>query len=304
MAMKLKESLMAKTMTKNENIYQTLFVNRNPESIKSDYGRNLIFGGSTSFPNAPIIAASFSSVSGVGYTGIAVPEETYIVAASRAPLTCVFENFKTIDECFMVKGNDDLLNHCLKTYSSILFGNGIKNDKRNYEFLCYLIRNYEGNLVIDATGLTLLSEYGCQILKEKKDKENIILTPHLGEANKIFGTSIESRNPQDYQEAALSFTKEFSVSILLKSYHSAICSREKFRILDTPKTPCLGKAGSGDGLAGLLSGLLSYGTKSFEISEIISFSDFLIHTAAKKCEETQSKGTADILTVLSYLKTH
>ena len=63
----------------------------------------------------------------------------------------------------------------------------------------------------------------------------------------------------------------------------------------SPQTPSLSKAGSGDGLAGYIAGLLSYATKWYKKEDIILFADKMIHEAAYLSQEEESEGIANIL---------
>jgi NAD(P)H-hydrate epimerase len=288
-------------MKTNAEVYNQLFVNRDPSSNKSDYGRNLIIGGSRQYPGAPMISASFSSCSGVGYTALAVPDSIYQATISRMPLTCIMELIPNKDECFLVPQNDQEKKNIMK-YDSILFGNGVKDDKANYDFLSFLIEKYEGRLLIDATGLRLLSEYGEDVLLKKKPKSFIVLTPHLGEACSLFNMKTKSNKSQDYLEKTNEFTLKYQVTILLKSSISYLCQSGKNILLASPETPSLAKAGSGDGLAGFLSGVLAYGVKWFNEIELIAFVNDFIHIKAHECEEEQPAGFINILNILKTLR--
>ena len=281
-----------------ELMIKRLYWEREPNGIKSDYGRSWIIGSSRLFPNATAIAALLCSKAGNGYTAISVPEEVYQIVATRVPMTDIFECLETKNDDFV----DENISNQLKKYNSILIGNGMKVSKANYDFMTNIIREYEGNLIIDASALTMLSEYGIDVLKQHKTNCRILLTPHLGEANKLFKTDIKSRDPEDYLEIALSFSKTYDVSILLKSYKSILIADNSYQRMDVGSTPSLGKAGSGDGLSGYLCGLLSYGEKYFSYSQLIEFGDWMIHCAAKKVEDEKSSGFSSILDVVDGIK--
>jgi ADP-dependent NAD(P)H-hydrate dehydratase / NAD(P)H-hydrate epimerase len=279
-----------------DKIISDLYLKRDPKSNKSDYGRALLIGGSAEYPGAILIAASFAALSGDGYNALAVPSSIYPVVASRVPLTFVYENFFTFEDGFPIPGNEEKLAECCKRYSSILIGNGLKDCERNYLFLAKIIEEYEGILVIDATGLALLAEYGIEVLARKQKNSTIILTPHSGEAAKLFGVKLLKRDPSAYRTLATAFAKKHQVYILLKSYKSILVEPDgKATSSSYGPTPSLAKAGSGDGLAGYLTGLLAYGTKKETASEVIFFADEMIHRSAKTAEEKKSPGLASIL---------
>jgi NAD(P)H-hydrate epimerase len=279
-------------------IIRDLYWERDPKSLKSDYGKALLIGGSLAYPGSIVIAAQFAALAGDGYNALALPHSIYPIAAARAPLSAIYENFKVAGDSYLIDENLEELSRCLRSYSSVLFGNGIYDSKANYDLLSYLIASYGGLLVIDATGLALLAEYGVEVLKKKKTESTIILTPHLGEAARLLKVDQKTKDPEAYEELGSAFAKEYGVYLLLKSYRSLLIdpSGTTFASEYAP-TPSLGKAGSGDGLAGYLTGLLAYGTKKESVTDLILFADALVHEGAALAEDEKSPGVASILSV-------
>ena len=62
----------------------------------------------------------------------------------------------------------DKLKESIKDLDSLAFGMGLGNDEYLVEVLTFLIKNYTGNLIIDADGLNALSKMDLNIIKEKK----------------------------------------------------------------------------------------------------------------------------------------
>ncbi len=275
---------------KFKEMIETIYFNRKSDSIKTDYGRTLLIGGSVEYPNAILISASLAGVSGCGYITIGVPQSIYPIVATKSELPCTFLTpFPSNDACLF---ETTYLNKTLQSTTSILFGNGIRNCEENKKTLTYLLHEFSGNLIIDATGIELFSQ-----IKVENKKPKILLTPHLGEAKKLFSTSIKSRNPYDYEEMAKEYCKKNDVNILLKSNISLLVdSNGTSYSSEYGSSPSLAKAGSGDGLAGYLAGLLAYATKTYTFPEIILFGDKMIHHAAKKFEDRFGSGLGNILT--------
>ena len=137
---------------------------------------------------------------------------------------------------------------------SLAFGMGLGNDSRLEEVLEFLIKNYTGNLIIDADGLNTLSRMKLEILKDKVC--NIILTPHVKEFSRLCCRDIEQikKNPLPL---VLEFAKEYQVMVLLKG-HTTTISDGVDTYLVTTGCPGMATAGSGDVLSGILVGLLGY----------------------------------------------
>jgi hydroxyethylthiazole kinase-like uncharacterized protein yjeF len=273
---------------------EELYLRRDPKGIKSDFGRVLLIGSSLCYPLAILIAEKAATKVGNGYVALAVTKDVFPIAAQRCSLTTIFEQIENRDDSFLAKDDLGLM---VNKYDAILFGNGVSETKANYEFLRRLIQVYQHRLILDATALSLLAKYGAEILDEKCVGSTILLTPHLGEANRLFKTERKSRNPADYLEDAISFNRKHHTMILLKSYQSYLVDEEEGILSDTSSSPSLAKAGSGDGLAGYLAGVLAY-PFACNIKDGILFADHMVHLAANKAEHELTVGGSNILSAL------
>src|SRR5574344_33761 len=260
-------------------------LHRDPHSNKGDYGRALIIGGSASYPFAPAIAARFATAMGPGYVALALGKENLAFTANRVPLSCVFPE-------------DALL--MSNRYSAILFGNGLENNAKNQKILLTLLKDYEGVLVIDATGLEILKEV---TFAGKNDRSKIILTPHLGEARRLLNSEVLSKDPEAYVAEAQAYSEKNDVLILLKSYRSILLQKGEAPLpSDYEATPSLAQAGSGDALAGLFVGLLARSNPECSLSEKILYGDELFHRAARLREKEHPYLAGDIETLIPYLE--
>ena len=277
-----------------EEMVDKLYFHRDDNAIKSDNGKSLLIGSSKNFPNATLIAADSAILSGNGYDAVSVPDEIYPIAFSRLSPLCIYEGIPNKKGEF----ESDIDFSFLKKYDSVLYGNGALVSKKNHQFLNRLISETNKNLVLDASALRMLSQYGADVLKNKKAETRILLTPHLGEANSLLNAGIHSRNPMDYLEKAAAFCEKHQVYMLLKSVSSILVSPEKkYVVSDYSSTPSLGKAGSGDGLSGYITGLLSFAEKYFSYLDIICFGDKMIHLSMKALEKKSSPALHSILSL-------
>ena len=148
---------------------------RNIDSNKGDFGKTGIYGGSIEYSGALKLAyLSLSSLrSGCGISRVLVKKEV---------LPLLGPNILEQTLCVLPDYNNnfyDKLKESIKDLDSLAFGMGLGNDEYLVEVLTFLIKNYTGNLIIDADGLNALSKMDLNIIKEKKC--NILLTPHLKE---------------------------------------------------------------------------------------------------------------------------
>ena len=110
--------------------------------------------------------------------------------------------------------------------------------------------------VIDADGLNILSK--TQILLPK----NTILTPHPKEAARLLNCELKDVL-NNMQQSAQKISKKYNCVTVLKSHKTIVCDNEKIYINSTGNS-ALAKAGSGDVLAGMISGLLAQKMNIFD----------------------------------------
>lgn len=267
------------------NFFKDIYFNRKPDSIKSDFGKTLIIAGSKKYPGASFIASQFAELAGVGYVALSVPETIYNIAASKVSNNIIYEFFSSGDD---FKWSNDY-NKVINGYNSVLFGNGVNDSISNLVFLKNLIAT-ANNLVIDGTGLNIIAN-NVEILK-RDNKNKILLTPHLGELKRLLKIDDCSRNPNDYLLKCKEFCQKYNVNVLIKSYSSIlVLDNQTFLNSNYAPTPSLARAGSGDALAGYITGLLAYATTKFDYQMVIMEADKAIHEAAMKFSKINSDGT-------------
>ena len=223
---------------------------RNINSNKGDFGKAGIYGGSLEYSGA--LKLSYISLSalrsGCGISRVLVKKEI---------LPLLGPNILEQTLCILPDYNDkfyDKLKESIKDLDSLAFGMGLGNDEQMDEVLEFLIKNYTGNLIIDADGLNTLSRMDLNILKNRKC--NILLTPHLKEFSRLINKSIEEIK-KDSLNIAKEFASTYKITILLKG-HTTTISDGNSTYLITTGCPGMATAGSGDVLSGILSGLLAY----------------------------------------------
>lgn len=242
------------------------FIHLSDTSHKGKNGRTLLIGGSHAYPTSIILAAEGAVSTGVGYVALLPLEDTYDIVASRAPLQCIYQ--ADMEKC-----------------GSVLFGNGVSDNKENAEKLAELLSTLdEGKtLIIDATGIAIFKK-----LKDKKHRCRILLTPHLGEASHLLGYEELPSPLSELLNTAKAFATSNEVNLLIKGVTSYFVD-EKGESYPSyyPPTASLAKAGSGDVLAGFLAGLFArYHGKDISLPDLALFGDWLFHYAMKQYEET------------------
>jgi NAD(P)H-hydrate epimerase len=117
-----------------------------------------------------------------------------------------------------------------------------------------LLDQFEGPVVVDADALL-----ACEGLTPRSNR---IFTPHQGEAARLLRTTTQAIEA-DRLKAAESFYARLGGCVVLKGSGTLVVGDGKRVRVDTGNAS-LGKAGSGDVLAGAIAALLGQGLSGFE----------------------------------------
>ncbi len=227
-----------------------LLQERDINSNKGDFGKAGIYGGSLEYSGALKLAyLSLTALrSGCGISRVLVKKELLPLLGPNI-LEQTLNILPDYDSDFYNK-----LYSYIKDLSSLAFGMGLGRDEHLGDVLEFLIKNYSGNLIIDADGLNALSRMDLNILKMRKG--NILLTPHLKEFSRLIDKSLEEIK-KDSLKLVKEFASTYNVTVLLKG-HTTIISDGNDVYLVKSGCPGMANAGSGDVLSGILVGLLAY----------------------------------------------
>lgn len=228
------------------------FVKGRPKfSHKGNFGHALLVAGSYGKTGAAVLAVHACLRSGVGLVTAHIPACGYQIMQVSNPeaMVRVDRNEKMIT---------DTINNSNFTATGI--GPGMGMDEQTGEALKYLLLHTPQPLVLDADALNLLSADKTLFAKIP---EGSVLTPHPKEFERLAGTTA---NDFERHERQLSFSKQYKIYIILKGAHTCITTPGGEAYFNNTGNPGMAKAGSGDLLTGILTGLLAQGYTSFEAS--------------------------------------
>ena len=254
------------------------------ESHKGTFGTALIAAGSVNYTGAAVLAGEAAYRVGAGLVTLAVPAPLHGVLAGQFPeATWVL----LPHEAGRVSENAaDVLAKNFETASALLIGPGFGTEATTKVFLEDLLAGKSAQkkasarigfihqesspkseseaqippLVIDADGLKLLAQ-----VKDWASKlpPLSILTPHPGEMSVLSGLSKEEIQ-EDRQAVALKFAKEWGHVVVLKGAFTLIAAPDGRLTMIPVASPALARAGTGDVLAGLITGLRAQGLDAFD----------------------------------------
>ena len=258
-------------MVINEDLIRSWAPSRSDDGHKGTFGTALIVAGSKFMTGAQTLAVSSCLRSGVGMVRVLAPEESYV--STRISCPCAL--FSPYPQS--VSGLLRETKEYLKRANSVLIGPGIDTkDSRSLALLSFFIENAP-NLVIDAGALSLLAHYEEELLTKLSDRINrgltqAVLTPHIGEFKRLvhFEGDISY---EELQVACEKYANNNNCIVVLKSSNTIIQAPNKESYINIMANSGMGKGGSGDVLAGLITGFLAQGIEP----EVSAVSGVYIH---------------------------
>ena len=223
---------------------KNLFLKREKDTNKGDFGKVGILGGSINYSGAIKLATmSLASLrSGCGLVKVIIPDE---IVSLLSPVL--------LEQTLFPYKNLEDIKKSIKNVDSLAIGMGWRSNENHLLILKDILENFQGNLVIDADGLNTLVNH-VEILRTSQ--ANIVLTPHLKEFSRLTSLSIEEIE-KNKMEIAKSFAKENHVILLLKGSTTIVTNGIDVYLINYG-TPGMATSGSGDVLSGILAGLLGY----------------------------------------------
>jgi len=254
---------------------------RAKNSHKGDYGKVLVIAGSRGMTGAAILAARAALKSGAGLVTVSCPDSEQTVIACAVPEAMTLplpseEGAVSLKAAGMIRAFQKD-----KKYDVCLIGPGLSLKGETQAFVRAVLKNIDIPAVVDADALTALSSVGVrEVLKAGPAR---IFTPHAGEAGRFFKTGASDGQPRsltekvrDLSSTLAPVTKEkvrdrretlkelhrlLGGVCLLKGPGTLITDGRKL-LRNTTGGPALAKGGSGDVLAGLITGLWAQAGRS------------------------------------------
>jgi len=231
-----------------------LFPRRRKTSHKYVNGKVLVIGGSKGLSGAVAMSSVSAIRAGAGGVVAAIPECISTVFNRKLFEVMTVEMDETEDGTIK-SGQWDKLKKRVEWADTVLLGPGISTNEETGNFVFEVIQNCSKNMVIDADGLNQLSK-DISVLRNRKFKNEIILTPHLGEFAKLANVEIKNIKSMRF-DLVRHFAEEFNVNIALKSETTFSCLKDGEIYINSSGNETLAAAGSGDLLSGIITSIFS-----------------------------------------------
>lgn len=224
-----------------ENISKA-FPKRPADANKRSVGTVTSIGGSPHFIHAPVIAALGARAAGAGLIQLVVPD------ASRIPAGC------HVPEATFTK----LTPTCVPPKSDVtVLGMGLGVSMVTELLVSRFLSGATGKFVLDADALNILAKWyaGKNASLPVTPGQEIVLTPHEGEAARLLGVSPESIHA-DRPRAAKAIAEKYRAVVALKGPGTIVAapgeSESEFFVC-AAGNPFMALGGMGDLLAGTIA---------------------------------------------------
>jgi ADP-dependent NAD(P)H-hydrate dehydratase len=222
---------------------------RKKHDSKVQGGKVGIIAGSPGMWGAALLAGQAASRAGAGYV--------YMLESSQRNL------FKHPD--FLVNTTLQLKKQKL---SAVVLGPGYKNSKSIGQWIRHWVKERQSNVILDAEALTWLALHPGQTLLR-----SWVLTPHEGEMARLLGKSrlwVHRHRAEAVQRAQ----RKWRCVVVLKGATTLVADQEHvFKV--AAGNPSLGKAGSGDVLAGMIAAFLAQNLSVDSITRAVCAATFV-----------------------------
>ncbi len=214
------------------------FQSRPVDANKYSVGIVTLVGGSARYPHAPVIAAMGARAAGAGLVQLVVPDASRACAGAFVP------------EATLTK----LAATCVPPKADVtVIGMGLGQSVSTEVIVSRLLSGSHGRFVLDADALAVLAQwYGKKTGYKPSDGQEIILTPHEGEAAKLLGWKRE-RVSASRMETISEIVSRYRATVVLKGPNTLVMSADGKRVYENRTgNPAMALGGMGDLLAGVV----------------------------------------------------
>ena len=232
----------------DKKLVVSLLPERSENSNKSSFGRILNISGSFMYSGAAFLSSKAALKVGAGYLTLACPNEIISRIAPALPEITYLP--LESDKNGAISGDNQIED--LYNYDVVSLGCGLSMGIGVQSFVLNLLPqiNSRQRLLIDADGINILG-----IHKGEFSVKNAVITPHPKELSRLLNVSV-AEIVDNREKYARITSQTFECITVLKGNKTIVTDGERI-FINTTGNSALAKAGTGDVLSGIISGLLA-----------------------------------------------
>lgn len=234
---------------------KALMPQRPLQSNKGTFGKVLNIAGSIEYQGAAYLSSVAPLKTGAGLVTLATIEPLINNLAGNCPWVTFYPLRDYYKKCIASDAFGDVLN-IIENYNVLSVGPGLSDTAATNEFVDDLIKYLNKNnkkTVIDADAINVLSK--SELSSFPSDS---VITPHPVELSRLINTPVKDIQNDRIKYAKLTAEK-FGCCVVLKGNQTVVCTKDLEVFVNTSGNSALAKAGSGDVLTGIISGLMAQG---------------------------------------------
>ena len=273
--------------TAGKDIYRKMLPDRPEDSNKGTYGRLLVIAGSKGMAGAAYLNAHAAYMTGAGLVRVYTSSDNREILQTLLP--------EAIITTYEEYNKEELLSH-LTWADGVCIGSGLGMSRLSEKILKTVIEYVKVPCLIDADGLNLLAENNNYL--NQMAERRFVITPHMKEMSRLTGTPVEELKA-DRIQILKDFISRYRITCVLKDSRTLIASEEKGIRMNLTGNSAMAKAGSGDVLAGVISGWMVQGKEAEDAAELGTYIHGLSGDLAKFEKGVYSVMARDLIEYIS-----
>lgn len=273
--------------TAGKDIYRKMLPDRPEDSNKGTYGRLLVIAGSKGMAGAAYLNAHAAYMTGAGLVRIYTSSDNREILQTLLPEAII----TTYEEY-----NKEELLSLLTWADGVCIGSGLGMSRLSEKILKTVIEYVKVPCLVDADGLNLLAENNNYL--NQMAERRFVITPHMKEMSRLTGAPVEELKA-DRIQILKDFISRYRITCVLKDSRTLIASEEKGIRMNLTGNSAMAKAGSGDVLAGVISGWMVQGKEAEDAAELGTYIHGLSGDLAKFEKGVYSVMARDLIEYIS-----
>jgi hydroxyethylthiazole kinase-like uncharacterized protein yjeF len=241
-------------LLEKEEIQKCLFIPRNPDTHKGDYGHLLVIAGSVGKTGAAAMACQAALRMGAGLVTLAIPKSLNAILEMKLTEVMTEPLPETPKQTLSLRAFSAIVRLC-ENKRAVIIGPGLGTLKETQSLILKLIKTLDLPIILDADGLTALATQPKTLPIKNR---SLMLTPHPGEMARLIRSQVKEVL-EDRVGLSRNFSQSQHVHLILKGHPTLITTPKGEVYINPTGNPGMASGGTGDVLTGMIGGLVCQG---------------------------------------------